>query len=69
MNALQIRELKRRAKLESEAEINEGKNVYCIYKPMTCLAKVTTDERIFKIFTEVYGFVHEATFLNGQEIA
>ena len=69
MSALQIRELNRQAKLESNTELNENKKVYAMYKPMTHFAKVTTDENLVRILTECNDYRIEAVYVNGEQVA
>lgn len=68
MNALQITEIKRRAMLESKAELNKDKNVYVLIKNGTSLGKITTDEKIVKHFVQVQNFSVYAIYNNGDSI-
>lgn len=68
MNALQTAELKRMAKLESNAEMNENKNVYVLIKNGTNLGKTTTNEELVRIFVQVHNFSVWAIYNNGNSI-
>lgn len=68
MNKLQVAEIKRRAMLESKAELNENKNVYVLIKNGTHLGKTTTDERLVKSFVQNHGFSVWAIYNNGNSI-
>lgn len=68
MNALQIAEIKRRAMLESKAELNENKNVYVLIKNGTSFGKITTDERIVKHFVQVQSFSVWGIYNNGNSL-
>lgn len=68
MNALQIKEIRRRAMLESKAELNENKNVYVLIKNGTHLGKTTTDENIVKHFVQVQNFSVWGIYNNGNSL-
>lgn len=68
MNALQIAEIKRQAKLESNTELNENKKVYALIKNGTNLAKITTNEQTVRHFVQVENFSIWGAYLNGKEV-
>lgn len=68
MNALQVAEIKRRAMLESKAELNENKNVYVLIKNGTHLGRTTTDEGNVKSLVQLHGFSCWGIYNNGNSI-
>lgn len=68
MNALQVAEIKRRAMLESKAELNENKNVYVLIKNGTHLGQTTTNEQLVKSFVQNHNFSVWAIYNNGVSL-
>lgn len=69
MSVLDIRELNKRARMESNTELNDGKKVYAMYKPMTHKTLITTDEKTMQIFVDCHGYRVDGVYINGEQIA
>lgn len=68
MNALQIRETKREAKLKSETEYHKDQKLYVLIKNGTHYAVITTEPMVVRHYVQDENYSLYTIYLNGEEI-